>query len=166
MKTKRQYMIAKFDGARADNAENMSRDKETVSYYKVIDKKTERVIVNCAVYMGRSAKAHSVYASLWVHGIQSKPDAWEYGETSGKGAASGYGYHKESAAIGSAIASAGIRLYGNPYNGRNFGCGADKKGFSLKNPVHINGCGSSAVEDALCAIAYAAGCKDAIFVSI
>ena len=83
------------------NAVNYKGQKELVKSYNVItDTLREIIIARC--YMGRSASASTVYASIWIQssGIY----------TSGKGKAGGYGYHKESAAIAEAIESAGITL--------------------------------------------------------
>lgn len=87
------------------NANNYGNKKELVGAYSVVGtlKGQLKEIVCCRSYMGRSRSASTVYASVWVK-LQS--GEW----TSGKGSAGGYGYHKESAAIGYAIASAGIEL--------------------------------------------------------
>lgn len=124
-------------------------NKETVSSYSVVakrrtfDGKVElREIVTARFYMGRSASASVMYCCLWVHGKDVC--------TSGKGSAGGYGYHKGSAALAEAITSAGIELYGDQY-------GRDKTRTRNKQPAHIGGCGQSAMDDALVAIAKAAG---------
>ena len=88
-------------GENVSNAVNYKGQKELVKSYNVItDTLREIIIARC--YMGRSASASTVYASIWIQssGIY----------TSGKGKAGGYGYHKESAAIAAAIESAGISL--------------------------------------------------------
>ena len=84
-------------------------------------------------YMGRPASASTVYASIWIQssGIY----------TSGKGKAGGYGYHKESAAIGDAIKSAGIEL-----------------------SKDIEGLGDGAIEEALKAIALSLGFPNVLIV--
>lgn len=118
------HAIIKNQGS---NAINYGNKKETVSAYSavgVIDGQLREVVtVRC--YMGRSANASVIYASIWVHA----PNIY----TSGKGNAGGYGYCKESAAIGEAITSAGIELSA-PIDGRGgvikameaiaFACGA------------------------------------------
>lgn len=53
-------------------------------------------------WMGRSRNASVVYCTVWVWADRLY--------TSGHGTAGGYGYHKESAALGEAIRSAGIKL--------------------------------------------------------
>jgi len=93
-------IIKKQDNARRPD------NKELVSAYSLVvrlpsGELREVVTVNC--YMGRSASASVIHAVLWV---RCKDGEW----TSGSGSAGGYGYHKESAAIASAISSAGIEL--------------------------------------------------------
>lgn len=88
-------------GKNVSNAVNYKGQKELVKSYNVItDTLREIIIARC--YMGRSASASTVYASIWIQssGIY----------TSGKGKAGGYGYHKESAAIAEAMESAGVSL--------------------------------------------------------
>jgi hypothetical protein len=163
MKTKQTYMVALF-GKECSNAENMGDSKELTSHYKLIDKKTERTVVDCRVYMGKSRNASTVYAAIWVSGVktENRPDGWVYGETSGKGQAGGYGYHKSSAAVAGAIRSAGITLMGSPYGHPVNGDTPAQTRKLLKQPAHIGGCGSGSVECALLAIAYAAGYTDCI----
>lgn len=163
MQTKQKYLVAKFT-ARHDNAKNDHEKRELTSYYKLIDKKTERVIVDCRMYMGKSASASAVHCSLWVQYVKNAPETWSdgYASTSGSGVASGYGYHKSSAALASAISSAGIELWGSPYcKPVNSETPADMRK-RMKQRAHIGGTGT--IEGALSAIAYAAGYKDCIFV--
>ena len=83
------------------NAVNYGDKKELIKTFNVVtDGLKEVITVRC--YMGRSASASTVYASIWVNA----PDI----HTSGKGKAGGYGYHKASAAVADAISSAGITL--------------------------------------------------------
>ena len=114
------------------NAVNYGDKKETTRTYNVITDGLANVIT-ARCYMGRSASASTVYASIWINspGYHS----------SGKGKASGYGYHKESAAIAAAIESAGITL-----------------------DQSIEGIGNTAIEDALKAIAAALGFSDVLIV--
>ena len=88
------------------NGKNMTGQKETVARYHVVgidDKGAIVEAVACRVYMSRKSDGASpVYASVWIHANGTY--------TAGNGRACGYGYHKESAAIGSAITSAGITL--------------------------------------------------------
>ena len=88
-------------GKNVSNAVNYKGQNELVKSYNVItDTLQEIIIARC--YMGRSANASTVYASVWINTSEV--------HTSGKGKAGGYGYHKESAAIAEAIESADIYL--------------------------------------------------------
>lgn len=131
------------------NGRNYGDTKEKVSQWLVIDKKTERTIIDCRVYMGRSSNSSQVYASIWIHGINYY--------IAGCGVVGGYGYHKESAAIQSAISLAGVKLFGSPYRH-----GDSKPDF--KKQCYIDGVGSSAIDSAFKAIAYALGYRDVIVV--
>lgn len=163
MKTKQKYMVAKFTN-RHDCAMNDNGKRELSGYYKLIDKKTEKTIVDCRLYMGRSASASAVHCSLWVQSVKGQDWADGYTSTSGKGSAGGYGYHKSSAAVASAISSAGIELWGSPYGHPvNQDTPAQTRKL-LKSRAHIGGCGQGSVEVALSAIAYAAGYPDCILV--
>lgn len=160
MKTKQTNMIAKFTAKTwQSNAKNYSQEKELVSRYLVIDKKTERVIIDCRCYMGRSSNSTQVYASIWINSnkplCEDEEGFTTY--TSGHGAAGGYGYHKESAAIDDAISSAGFTLFGSA-------SGYDNKP-DFKRTCHIGGVGESAINSALLAIAHACGSLDVIFVN-
>ena len=143
--TKREFIKATFI-AESSNALNMAGEKEQVNRIVLIDKKTEREVLDTGFYMARGRNAQTVYCSIWVHTKDGK-------EHSGHGKAGGGGYHKESAALADAIASAGISLWGDQYN-------------RTKTPkdtkAHISGCGERAMHDACNAIAYAAGYRDCI----
>lgn len=149
--------------AEASNGKNFSGDKELVSTYNVVGRiKGElRAVVTARCYMGRSRNASTVYASIWVHG----DDIY----TSGHGKASGWGYHKESAAIADAITSAQIELRGQTYSGED-GRYFDGKEYrkesakDFKHVTHFGGCGDTAIRSALCAIARAAGAKGKLLV--
>ena len=118
-------------GNEAKNAINYGDKKAMIRTYNVITEGLENIItVRC--YMGRSKESSTVYASIWI-------DTPCY-HSSGKGKASGYGYHKSSAAIGEAIENAGITI----------------------DPIH--GRGESAIEDALKAIAAALGFSHVLIV--
>ena len=119
-------------GNEAKNAINYGDKKAMIRTYNVITEGLENIItVRC--YMDRSANASTVYASVWINTSEV--------HTSGKGKAGGYGYHKESAAIGDAINSAGIML-----------------------DTDISGVGNSAIRDALTAIANALGFERVLIV--
>lgn len=128
---------------------NYGDTKEKTSNWLVIDKKTERTIIDCRVYMGRSANSSQVYASIWIMGNNYY--------IAGSGVAGGYGYHKTSAAIASALSSAGIKLFGNVYLPHD-----TKPDF--KRHADIGGRGESACRMAFNAIAYALGYRDIIMV--
>ena len=80
------------------------RKKEIIKGYKTIVKKNglDRTIVDVRFYMGRSTNSSVVYCSVWVHGFNFCG--------SGVGKAGGWGYHKGSAAMQSALDDAGIKL--------------------------------------------------------
>ena len=128
--------------AQLRNGYNYSNEKELISSWSVVGKIKEelREIVAVRCYMGRSRNASTVYAAIWVNG------AGIY--TSGKGSAGGHGYHKISAAVGEAIKSAGIELYDNPYGVQQY----------------IDGIGNEAIEEAITAIAKAAGSQDELLI--
>lgn len=113
------------DTAPKSSGKNLSPEKETTNTMKVVALLDGciRTLAEARLYVGRSASASTVYASFWVHG-------GDY--LAGHAKASGYGYHKQSAALGSAIRNAGIELSSG-----------------------INGVGEAAMQDALTAIAHA-----------
>lgn len=128
----------------------MGNQKETVSTFKVIAfyKGEFHEPVTCRTYMGRSASASTVYASIWVSGWRS-PKGKDI-DVAGHGSAGGYGYHKESAAIGDALSSAGIKLFGSAYTRQD-----EKEDFTKE--ARIDGVGDAAIESALMAIGRALG---------
>ena len=101
-----------FDGETGPhNGRNLGETKEITQAISVVavlpdGRLTEPVVAR--IYMSRSASASRVYATIWVRGAR---------HCSGHGHASGYGYHKPSAALDSAIRSAGIEL-SQPIDGR------------------------------------------------
>lgn len=111
--------------------------KEVINHYHAIGLIDGEIVplVDCRLYMSRSGDGASpVYCALWLlYG--------ENGYSSGRGTASGYGYHKRSSAVGQAIRSAGIKLDEN-----------------------IDGVGDDAVKDALTAIAEACGATQVLVV--
>lgn len=145
-------MRAKFNGLHNQNGRNYGGEKETTLRMIVVGKRGKELapIVEARFYMGRSRTASTVYCSLWVHGA-------EY--CAGHGVASGYGYHKESAALQSAINSAGVSLFGSNYAYTQNG---EKPNF--KKAAHIGACGYSSMETALKAIARAAGAKGQLLI--
>src|ERR1035437_7250327 len=98
MKTKQEFMKAVLPTVGVNNARNEGDKKEIIGCYKLIDEKTEKTIVDRRLYMGKSASASMVYCALWLRSqITNGLD------TAGRGQAGGYGYHKSSAAVASAI---------------------------------------------------------------
>lgn len=96
-------------------------------------------------YSEKGSGMQPVRACVWI-----KPSAHGADWTTGRGSASGCGYHKESQAIADAVSNAGIRLYGNPYGRHD-----DKP--DLKRAFYFGGTGSSAYREIFEAIARAAG---------
>jgi hypothetical protein len=152
-----------------------SHTKQKARTFKIIDKTTEKTIVDCVLSMGTSKSSSTVYADLWVHGIKKSkiPKKGIYTETidfcydnviktrtydvdylSGKGSAGGHGYDKESQAVQEAIDECGIALYGTPYRGHD--------NVDFKKRCNIGGTGEH--EKALLAIAYACGYNNVILV--
>ena len=98
-------ITATIPRAARSNGKNLSRQKEMVSAMSavaVINGKMREVVV-ARWYMARKSDGASpVYASIWTYGAG-------FG-ISGHGRATGYGYHKASAALSTALESAGIVL--------------------------------------------------------
>ena len=124
-------------------------DKETVDRLHVVTIQNGEIlpIVRAEFYMGRSASASVVYCNVWA----CQKDLGKQ-TISGHGSAGGGGYHKQSAALGDALHSAGVELYGSPYD-RPDKTDSEKK----TKRAYINGCGSAAMESALIALARACG---------
>ena len=98
-------ITATLPRAARSNGKNMSGQKEMVSAMSAVaavNGKMREVVV-ARWYMARKSDGASpVYASIWTNGAGF--------DISGYGRATGYGYHKASAALSSAIDSAGIVL--------------------------------------------------------
>jgi hypothetical protein len=165
-------MRAKLPAVTVSNARNHDSDKETIQTLNVVAliKGHLRTVVTCRCYMGRSSKASSVYASIWVSMQPYLSEDKSYlgfrESTSGTGSAGGWGYHKSSSAIGAAISNAGIELYGSPYGEPRAWHDTEgraktpaelraEKRKADKQRCYIGGCGDSSVEMALIAIAQA-----------
>ena len=87
------------------NGKNLSCQKEMVSAMSaiaVINGKMREVVCARWYRARKSDGASPVYASIWVFGTGI--------HVSGNGRATGYGYHKASAALSAAVDSAGIVL--------------------------------------------------------
>jgi len=74
------------------------RSKEIICGYKALEKSSGISKIDVRVYMGRSPRASSHYAIVWLHGEESYR---------GIGTAGGYGYDKRSASISEALADLG-----------------------------------------------------------
>lgn len=144
-------MKAKFTTTDCMNARQPD-NKETVDSWNVVVMYKNELIqpITARFYMGRSSSASVVYCCFWAHNYHHKTKPAKSVSVSGKGTASGWGYHKMSAALASAISDAGIKLFGSPYAGQD-------EGYPKNNPVHFGGCGSSSMEEALKAITKALG---------
>jgi hypothetical protein len=98
--------------AHLNNGKNLGDKKETISSKVLIAHTPENgftELATCRWYMSRSADGASpIYCTLWVYGDKG---------TAGHGRATGYGYHKQSAAFQSACDNAGITL-SSPVDGR------------------------------------------------
>lgn len=119
--------------AARETSKDMPRKDSLNQEIAIIDPASGRAIVTCRIYIPGSV----AYCALWI----SAPDCY----ARGAGKAGGYGYHKPSAALQSAISDAGITLHGDVY-GRE----------SHKRRAYIDGVGDSAMVEALEAIARAA----------
>jgi hypothetical protein len=104
--------------------------------------------VTVRTYMSASRSASVVKACVWIRPADRASD-----RLTGRGDASGYGYHKESAAIAEAVRNAGVRLYGSPYHSR--------EPVDMDQPFDFGGTGSSRYSDIFKAIARAAGYEGA-----
>ena len=159
MKTLNKNLKARFT-TENDNGKNNGQKMETISTYKVIDKKTEHEIILIRVYIGRSRNAETVKASVWIDGIKEnkRPSDWsQWGSISGHGSAGGWGYCKESTAVCDAFASAGVQFFGS------LSSYMDKKP-DMKKQVYFGGYGTSFIKTACLAVANAAGYNDVVFV--
>lgn len=125
---------------------NRSCDMEIVGTYNlVVNHKGElRNAIIIRLYMGRSRSASVVHASVWIHCADGS-------HMSGRGSAGGYGYCKQSSAIGEALRAAGVHMFGSPY-GRYSGEAVD-----MKERFWMDGTGTSAMDEILGAVARAAG---------
>ena len=87
------------------NGKNLSGQKALVSAMSavaVINGKMREVVIARWYKARKSDGASPVYASIWTYGAGF--------DISGHGRATGYGYHKASAALSTALESAGIVL--------------------------------------------------------
>ena len=98
-------ITATLPRAARSNGKNLSGQKELVSAMSavaVINGKMREVVIARWYKARKSDGASPVYASIWTYGAGF--------DISGHGRATGYGYHKASAALSTALDSAGIVL--------------------------------------------------------
>ncbi len=98
-------ITATLPSAARSNGKNLSGQKELVSAMSavaLIDGKMREVVIAHWYKARKSDGASPVYASIWTYGAGF--------DISGHGRATGYGYHKASAALSAAIDSTGIVL--------------------------------------------------------
>lgn len=105
-----------------DQARKARNNQALIEEYAVLAPRADGIalLVTRRLYMSTARDASRVTAIVWVGGAH------------GSGWAGGYGYHKQSAAVSAAIASAGFEL-----------------------DQDIAGRGDSAITEALCAVAVA-----------
>ena len=124
--------------AMQSKARNLANKKETAGtiHLVAVCKGEIKTLADARFYIARrSDGASPVYCSVWLSGPK--------GCTSGYGVASGYGYHKSSAALDAALRSAGFTL-----------------------DCRIDGVGDGAIREALLACAKALGNKPRIYTFI
>lgn len=169
MQTKQNHIKAKLPKKSFDNGNNKyhCQGREIVERLTVVDKKTENIVLECIVSMGKSSRASTVYCDLSIYNVKHnkmKNLDWSYDfgygvnkstSLDGHGSAGGGGYDKISAAVGDAIKDSGIELYGSAYP--SHGESAD-----FKKRVHIGGTGCH--REALLSIVYACGYNNVIVV--
>ena len=122
--------LATLPAGQFDNATNYADTKETIETRVLVVFDGEKLykVVDARLYRARRGDgARPVYAAIWIRTRDGRT-------LSGRGSAGGCGYCLQSSAIGQAVASAGVRL-----------------------AIDIEGRGMGAVDDALHAIANAAG---------
>jgi hypothetical protein len=99
-----------------ESKRNMSfRDKkELIHGLQCINTDNGIAVIDCRIYAGKSRDSSQIYAAVWIHD-------WKGNRFShGVGIAGGYGYHKGSYAIETALKEMGIKLDRSIH-----GCGYD-----------------------------------------
>lgn len=156
-----------FQSKAKHNAYSMDGKREEVNRIRVVitHKGKLHTLADARLYMGRSSRSSVVYCSVWLGNSGALYDAKTAGAdiaTSGRGDAGGWGYHKQSAALGSALSAAGVELYGSPYSVQRWDY--DKKREKTpaelraeqrkanKTRAYINGVGDSAMREAMRAV--------------
>jgi hypothetical protein len=89
-----------------ESAKSMAfRDKKEIIYgFQCIDPSNNIAVIDCRIYCGKSTYSQQIIAAVWIH--DRKGQRYSHGV----GIAGGYGYHKGSAAIESALHDMGIKL--------------------------------------------------------
>lgn len=100
--------------------------------------------ITVRTYYGQGNGLHPLRACVWVR-MADRTEG-----LSGRGSASGCGYHKGSAAIADAVGSCGIKLYGSAYR-------YPTEPVDFKKQIYFGGTGSGAYAEIFQAIARAAG---------
>jgi hypothetical protein len=131
-------MKATLPAADVMNGKNLDGDKPFTMAIVIVDRKTGHEPVKAVIWHSQSKGSN--FATVWAHG--KLPGAFAR-HVAGHGRATGYGYHRPSAALGAAFDSAGIKL-----------------------SEAIDGRGSQAMRDACIAVAVALGYKAANLVSV
>lgn len=161
-------MKAKIIESKAkNNAYAMDGKREEVNRLRVLLAHGGELypLADARLYMGRSSRSSVVYCSVWLQNSTPVYNAKSGGDelhVSGRGDAGGWGYHKQSAALGSALSAAGVELYGSPYSVQRWD--HDKKREKTpaelraeqrkanKTRAYINGVGDSAMREAMHAV--------------
>ena len=93
-------MKATLPAENTSNGRNLFDEKQMTMCIVIVDKKTKREVVKAVVWHGRTKGAN--YATVWANGNGR--------HIAGHGRATGYGYHRPSAALSKAFESAGVKL--------------------------------------------------------
>lgn len=125
-------MKATLPAADTFNGKNLHGDKPLTCAIIILDRKTGHEPVRAIVWHSQSKGSN--YATVWAH--SKLPGAFAR-HVAGHGRATGWGYHRPSAALGAAFKSAGVHL-----------------------DESINGVGDGAMERACIAVAVALGYKE------
>jgi hypothetical protein len=91
-----------------ESKRNMSfrEKKELIHGFQYINTDNSIAVIDCRIYAGKSRYSSQIIAAIWIHD-------WKGNRFShGVGIAGGYGYHKGSQAIESALKDMGITLDG------------------------------------------------------
>ena len=116
----------------------MLDEKEQRQAIVIVDRKSGAQPVVVRVWTARSRSPGASYCSIWAHGPKGSGV-----HVAGHGRATGWGYHRPSAALAAALDSAGVTL-----------------------SEAIDGRGESAMIDACKAVAVAAGFKASQLVAV